>query len=113
MAAALDPRTLVGKSAAFTNASIGRPSQDEHPPLPESEPSGPLSRAARPPNGRLQPLGIEAALAAQAAHSHANEDKRGQVELALEQASDEVGRARRQSDAVDTENRLVAAELEK
>ena len=36
---------------------------------------------------RLKPLGIEAALAAQAARSRANEDKRGQVELALEQAA--------------------------
>ena len=62
---------------------------------------------------RLQPLGIEAALAAQAARSRANEDKRGQVELALEQARYEVGRARRQYDAVDPDNRLVAAELEK
>jgi len=62
---------------------------------------------------RLQPLGIEAALAAEAARSHANDDKRGQVELALEQARYEVGRARRQYDAVDPDNRLVAAELEK
>jgi len=62
---------------------------------------------------RLQPLGIEAALAAQAAHSRASEDKRRQVELALEQARYEVGRARRQYDAVDPDNRLVAAELEK
>jgi excisionase family DNA binding protein len=62
---------------------------------------------------RLQPLGIEAALAAQAAHSRASEDKRRQVELALEQARFEVGRAHRQYDAVDPDNRLVAAELEK
>ena len=62
---------------------------------------------------RLQPLGIEAALAAQAAHSRASEDKRRQVELALEQARYEIGRARRQYDAVDPDNRLVAAELEK
>ena len=61
---------------------------------------------------RLQPLGIEAALAAQAIHSRASEDKRRQVELALEQARYEVGRARRQYDAVDPDNRLVAAELE-
>ena len=61
---------------------------------------------------RLQPLGIEAALAAQAARSRASEDKRRQVELALEQARYEVGRARRQYDAVDPDNRLVAAELE-
>jgi len=62
---------------------------------------------------RLAPLGIEAALAAQAAHGRASEDKRRQVELALEQARYEVGRARRQYDAVDPDNRLVAAELEK
>jgi excisionase family DNA binding protein len=62
---------------------------------------------------RLQPLGIEAALAAQAARSRASEDKRRQVELALEQARYEAGRARRQYDAIDPDNRLVAAELEK
>jgi excisionase family DNA binding protein len=62
---------------------------------------------------RLQPLGIEAALAAQAARCRASGDKRDQVELALEQALYEVGRARRQYDAVDPDNRLVASELEK
>ena len=62
--------------------------------------------------GRLQPLGIEAAFAAQAARSCASEAKRRQVELALEQARYEVGRARRQYDAVDPDNRLVASELE-
>ncbi len=61
---------------------------------------------------RLQPLGIEAALAAEAVRSRASEDKLRQVELALEQARYEVGRARRQYDAVDPDNRLVAAELE-
>ncbi len=62
---------------------------------------------------RVQPLGIEAALAAQAARSRASKDKRGQVELAQEQARYEAGRARRQYDAIDPDNRLVAAELEK
>jgi hypothetical protein len=62
---------------------------------------------------RLQPLGIEAALAAVAARCRADEDKRHQVELALEQARYEVARARRQYDAVDPDNRLVVAELEK
>jgi excisionase family DNA binding protein len=62
---------------------------------------------------RLQPLGIEAALAAQLARCRVSADKRGQVELALEQARYEVGRARRQYDAVDPDNRLVASELEK
>lgn len=61
---------------------------------------------------RLQPLGIEAALAALAACSRVNEDKRHQVELALQQARYEVARARRQYDAVDPDNRLVVAELE-
>lgn len=59
-----------------------------------------------------QAAGIEAALAAQTVRSRASEDKRRQVELALEQARYEVGRARRQYDAVDPDNRLVAAELE-
>ncbi len=62
---------------------------------------------------RLQPLGIEAALAAQTVRSRASQDKQQQVQLALEQARYEVGRARRQYDAVDPDNRLVAAELER
>ena len=62
---------------------------------------------------RLAPLGIEAALGAQAARRRASQDKRRQLELALEQARYEAGRARRQYDAVDPDNRLVAAELEK
>jgi len=61
---------------------------------------------------RLQPLGIEAALAAEAARGQANDDKRRQVELSLKQAQFEVLRARRQYDAVDPDNRLVASELE-
>ena len=61
---------------------------------------------------RVAPLGIEAALAAQATRSRASEDKRRPVELALQQARYEVDRARRQYDAVDPDNRLVAAELE-
>src|SRR5262245_13878561 len=62
---------------------------------------------------RLQPLGIEAALAAQEARNRETSDKRRQVELALEQARYEAARARRQYDAVDPDNRLVAGELEK
>jgi hypothetical protein len=62
---------------------------------------------------RLQPLGIEAALAAQEARNRETSDKRRQVELALEQARYEAARARRQYDAVDPDNRLVASELEK
>jgi len=62
---------------------------------------------------RLQPLGIEAALAAEAARGRASQDKRRHIELALEQARYEAGRARRQYDAVDPDNRLVAGELER
>ena len=42
-----------------------------------------------------------------------NAEKRRQVELALEQARYEAARARRQYDAVDPDNRLVAGELER
>ena len=61
---------------------------------------------------RLQPLGIEAALGAIEARNAENAEKRCQIELALEQARYEAARARRQYDAVDPDNRLVAAELE-
>lgn len=61
---------------------------------------------------RLQPLGIEAALAADAARGEAHAEKRHQLELSLEQARFEAARARRQYDAVDPDNRLVAGELE-
>jgi DNA invertase Pin-like site-specific DNA recombinase len=61
---------------------------------------------------RLQPLGIEAAMAAEAARGQAHGDKRRQLELSLEQARYEAARARRQYDAVDPDNRLVAGELE-
>src|SRR3954467_8778257 len=63
--------------------------------------------------GRLQPLGIEAAIDAMEAHQVEQSEKRRQVALALEQARYEVARARRQYDAVDPDNRLVAAELER
>jgi len=62
---------------------------------------------------RLQPLGIEAAIDAMEAHQVEQSEKRRQVALALEQARYEVARARRQYDAVDPDNRLVAAELER
>ena len=42
-----------------------------------------------------------------------NDERLSQKELALEQARFEVARARRQYDAVDPDNRLVAAELER
>lgn len=61
---------------------------------------------------RLQPLGVEAAFAAMETRGREAEAKRRQLELALEQAGFEVRRARRQYDAVDPDNRLVAAELE-
>ncbi|WP_051357618.1 helix-turn-helix domain-containing protein [Leisingera caerulea] len=61
---------------------------------------------------RLQPLGIEAALEAEVAQGRAHEEKRHQLELSLEQARYEASRARRQYDAVDPDNRLVAGELE-
>jgi hypothetical protein len=62
---------------------------------------------------RLQPLGIEAALAAMQAHSEHQDDKRTQLENAIQQAQYEAARARRQYDAVDPDNRLVAGELER
>ena len=62
---------------------------------------------------RIQPLGVEAALAALEARGRENVSKRRQVELALEQARFEAVLARRQYDAVDPDNRLVAGELER
>jgi excisionase family DNA binding protein len=62
---------------------------------------------------RLQPLGIEAALAALEVHEGQQCDKRQQVENAIQQAQYEAARARRQYDAVDPDNRLVAGELER
>jgi excisionase family DNA binding protein len=62
---------------------------------------------------RLQPLGVEAALAAIEARSQQRSEKRGQLELALQQARYEAARAQRQYDAADPENRLVANELER
>ena len=60
----------------------------------------------------ISPAGIEAAIAAEDATSTADQQKRVALELALERARYEVNRARKQYDAVDPENRLVAAELE-
>jgi excisionase family DNA binding protein len=62
---------------------------------------------------RLQPLGIEAALAAMQAHNECQSDKCQQIENAIQQAQYEAARARRQYDAVDPDNRLVAGELER
>ena len=61
----------------------------------------------------LSPLGVEAALAAVAAREDENAETRRQAELALTQARYEADLARRQYDAVDPANRLVAAELER
>jgi excisionase family DNA binding protein len=62
---------------------------------------------------RLQPLGIEAALAAMQSYNERQSDKRQQIENATQQAQYEAARARRQYDAVDPDNRLVAGELER
>jgi len=62
---------------------------------------------------RLQPLGVEAALAAFEGQGQEQLQKRRQVENALEQARLEAARAQRQYDAADPENRLVAGELER
>src|SRR5581483_8257195 len=62
---------------------------------------------------RLEPLGVEAALEAIERHARGNDERVAQKELALEQARFEVARARRQYDAVDPDNRLVASELER
>ena len=61
----------------------------------------------------LRPLGIEAALEAVAMREHEHAETRRQAELALTQARYEADLARRQYDAVDPANRLVAAELER
>lgn len=62
---------------------------------------------------KLQPLGVEAALAAIEARSQLRSEKKAQFELALQQARYEAARAQRQYNAADPENRLVAAELER
>lgn len=62
---------------------------------------------------RVQPLGIEAAIAVMNEHGQQQSEKRRQLENALEQARFEAARAHRQYDEVDPANRLVAAELER
>jgi len=62
---------------------------------------------------RLQPLGIEAAMAVMNDHGHEQLEKKRQLENALEQARFEAARAHRQYDEVDPSNRLVAGELER
>ncbi len=61
----------------------------------------------------LQPVGIEAALNAIERRTCEAAEKRRQVELSLKQARFETAHARRQYDAVDPDNRLVASELER
>lgn len=61
----------------------------------------------------LQPFGIAASLEAIERREQAVSDKQRHCTLALEQARYEAGHARRQYDAVDPDNRLVAAELER
>lgn len=61
----------------------------------------------------LQPLGVEAAVHAIATRAVEADARQRQVELALEQARYEATRMRRQYDAVDPDNRLVASELER
>lgn len=62
---------------------------------------------------RLRPLGVEAALQAIERQEGAGHEVHRHVELALEQARYEASLAKRQYDAVDPLNRLVAAELER
>jgi hypothetical protein len=60
----------------------------------------------------IQPAGIEAALKMSECTQAEGDEKRKALELALERARYESKRARRQFDAVEPENRLVAGELE-
>jgi DNA invertase Pin-like site-specific DNA recombinase len=60
----------------------------------------------------IQPAGIEAAVKLSECTRIEDEEKRKALELALERARYEEKRARRQFDAVEPENRLVASELE-
>lgn len=60
----------------------------------------------------LESAGVEAALEAWERRSNQADEKRRQLDLAIQKARYEVERARRQYDAVDPQNRLVAAELE-
>ncbi|MBD3336748.1 MAG: serine recombinase, partial [Candidatus Eisenbacteria bacterium] len=60
----------------------------------------------------LAPAGVEAALVARELRASEEDEKRKSLCLGLERARYEADRARRQYDAVEPENRLVAAELE-
>ncbi len=61
----------------------------------------------------LKPLGVDAAMRTIETLASEMSAAQRQLELALEQARYEVGHARRQYDAVDPANRLVASELER
>jgi DNA invertase Pin-like site-specific DNA recombinase len=63
--------------------------------------------------GIVKPLGIDAALKAIDALASKTTAAQRQLELALQQARYETAHARRQYDAVDPANRLVAGELER
>jgi hypothetical protein len=60
----------------------------------------------------IEPGGVEASIEAATARRRQENEKREALRLAVEQASYEADRARRQYDTVEPENRLVAAELE-
>jgi len=60
----------------------------------------------------IRPAGIEAAIKLAECAQVDDDEKRKALELALERARYEEKRARRQFDAVEPENRLVASELE-
>jgi len=61
----------------------------------------------------ISPLALEAALQLIADRKETGNERLRQAELALQQARYEVAHARRQYDAVDPDNRLVAGELER
>ena len=61
----------------------------------------------------LKPLGFDAAVKALAAQAGETSAAKRQLELALQRARFEAAHARRQYDAVDPANRLVAGELER
>ena len=63
--------------------------------------------------GKISPLAIDAALQLIADRERAGAERRRQSELALQQARYEETHARRQYDAIDPDNRLVAGELER
>ena len=61
----------------------------------------------------LKPLGIDAAVKALEAQTSETSAAQRQLDLALQQARFSAAHARRQYDAVDPANRLVAGELER